>query len=254
MSPAESEERTLREALGVALGQALLPIRDSTGAVGVLFSAGVDSSLLAWELRQRPTLLLCTLGRAGAPDLLAGRAAAEQLGLPWEGLLIGEQELGEVEARFAGELEDLPDVSRTVLLALALAIDRAGPTTLVCGQGVDELFLGYAHYRGLSANEAERRSLEDLERLHRTDWPRTLRIAEKAGKSLVAPYLSGDFERCALQVPIDRRLPRDLPKRFLREWALERGLPAKLAYRPKKALQYGTGVSALIRARRRAVR
>ncbi|MGD0588462.1 MAG: asparagine synthase C-terminal domain-containing protein [Thermoplasmata archaeon] len=254
MEPRRAEERTLREGLSGAFEEALRPIRAPAGPLGVLFSGGVDSSLLAWELRRRPELSLCTIGRSGAPDLVAGRASAEQLGLPWEGILIGEAELASAEVRFSGELDGLPIVSRTVLLALALAVERASPPSLVCGQGVDELFLGYAHYRGLGGAEAERRSLEDLERLHGTDWPRTQRIAEKAGKTILAPYLSSGFEECARRVPVDLRLPQDLPKRFFREWAVDRGLPAELAFRPKKALQYGSGVSSLFRERQRAGR
>jgi asparagine synthase (glutamine-hydrolysing) len=248
-----AENASLRAGLSSAFEQAFRPIHALTGPLGVLFSGGVDSSLLAWELRARPQLKLSTLGREGAPDLVAGRAGAARLGLAWEPLVIGKSELVDFERRFATELDGLPTVSRTVLLALAVAIDRATSTRLVCGQGVDELFLGYAHYRDLASAAAEERSEADLERLHRVDWPRTQRIAEKAGKTIFAPYLSPTFEACARRVPIDLRLPRDLPKRFFREWAVERGLPFELAWRPKKALQYGTGVSALVRARNRAV-
>jgi asparagine synthase (glutamine-hydrolysing) len=249
-----SDVPTLREGLSSAFEEALRPLRASTGRLGVLFSGGVDSSLLAWELRLHPGTLLCTLGREGSPDLLAGRAGAERLGLPWQDLSAGAAEVNAVESRYEGELAGIPAVSRTVLLSLALAIEQAAPTLLVCGQGVDELFLGYAHYRTLAASEAERRSREDLDRLRTTDWPRTQRIAEKAGKAIVAPYLSTAFEEAARQVPVDLRLPRELPKRFFREWACSRGLPSELAYRPKKALQYGTGVATLLRKRDRGER
>ncbi len=133
-------------------------------------------------------------------------------------------------------------------------MERAPPTGLVCGQGADELFLGYAHYRNLSAEDAEQRSLEDMTRLREDDWPRTARLAEVVGKSIVAPYLSPSFEEAVRRVPIDLRLPGAHPKQFLREWAMSRGLPPQLAGRPKKALQYGSGVDALVRSLRRSVR
>jgi len=246
-----SEERILRSELDAAFEEALRPLRAPGGALGILFSGGVDSSLLAFELRSRPELTLCTMGRDGAPDLKAGQEGATRLGLPWEPNVIGELEVAAAESRFASELVGLPPVSRTVLLGLAVAITGARPSRLVCGQGADELFLGYAHYRGLSADEASMRAQEDLDRLLATDWPRTLRIGEKAGKTLFAPYLSATFVRAARAVPTDSRIPREMPKRYFREWALARGLPAELALRPKKALQYGTGVAALVRARSR---
>jgi len=208
--------------------------------------------LLAWELRSVPGLMLCTLGRDGSADLSAGKAGAERLGLRWEGLRVEPGLVQEARERFSKELEPLPPVTQTVLLALALAIELASPPRLVCGQGADELFLGYAHYRGLSAPDAERRSLEDLARLRATDWPRTDQIAHVAGKIVVAPYLSAGFEEAALRVPVDLRLPGDAPKRFFREWAIGRGLPLELATRPKKAVQYGSGVDALVRELRRS--
>ena len=252
MGPVPVDEEKLRGQLSSAFEEALGPVRASPGPIGILFSGGVDSALLAWELRHHPQVFLCTLGREGSPDLRAGRAGAERLGLPWQSLRVGPEEVKVAEARFREELVGVPPVSRTVLLTLAIAIDEATPRGLVCGQGVDELFLGYAHYRQLGEAEAERRSRDDLSRLHETDWPRTQRIAEKIGKKIVAPYLFRDFEEIALRIPIHLRLPRDLPKKFFREWALERGLPRDLADRPKKAMQYGSGVDSLVRAMRRA--
>jgi asparagine synthase (glutamine-hydrolysing) len=254
MDGVPADLRALREGLDSALAEALRPARTAPGALGVLFSGGVDSALLAWELRGRPSVTLYTLGRTVSSDLPAGKAGAERLGLPWEGLPVDRDEVRAAERRFSQELIGIAEVSRRVLLALGIAIAKAGSRRLVCGQGVDELFLGYAHYRGLSPEEAEQRSHEDLHRLHESDWPRTLRIAEKCGKEILAPYLHPRFEEQALRVPIDLRRPRDVPKRFFREWAVERGLPRELAERPKKAVQYGSGVDALVRAMRRPAR
>lgn len=247
MATADQETNEFRAGLNAALEDALHDLRSSTEPVGLLFSGGVDSSLLAWELRLRPNVLLCTLGNEGAPDHRSGRDAAKHLGLPWQSLPVSKDAVHAARARFEEELGGVPPVSQTVLLSLSLAIAAAPPGQLVCGQGVDELFLGYAHYGGLTTSEAERRSHEDLERLLRTDWPRTHRIAEKAGKQILAPYLSRSFIDHALRIPIDVRLPRESTKGFFREWAVGRGLPPELAFRPKKALQYGSGVAALVR-------
>jgi asparagine synthase (glutamine-hydrolysing) len=254
MEPIRVGVGNFQEPLDSAFEEALRPVRTSTGPIGVLFSGGVDSALLAWELRRRPAVLLCTLGREGSPDLRAGRAGAERLGLPWEGLPVGPDEVRRAESRFGDELGGVSPVARTVLLTLAIAIAEASPPRLVCGQGVDELFLGYAHYRNLDAVEAEKRSREDLARLRATDWPRTQRIAESVGKAVIAPYLTASFEECARNVPTHLRLPGDLPKRFFREWAVGRGLPVGMADRPKKAVQYGSGVDSLVRALRRSER
>jgi len=242
---------SLRSALDSALDAAMEPVRSAPGPLGVLFSGGVDSSLLAWDLRSRSDLTLYTLGRERSDDLAAGRNAAERLGLPWVALAADEAGVAEAEARFAAQLTGISPVVRAVLVALAMAIQAAPPPILVCGQGADELFLGYSHFGPLDGAAAERRSAEDLHRLLTEDWPRTQKIAAQSGKLVLAPFLAPAFIERARAVPIALRLPRDLPKRFFREWAVHRGLPAELSLQPKKAVQYGSGVASLLRARQR---
>jgi len=247
MGAPSTELRTLWKGLDDAFERALEPVRGRTEPLGVLYSGGVDSSVLAWELRGEPRLTLCTLGGADSADLAAGRAGAERLGLPWQPMGAAETEVTGTGDRFKEDLSGLSPVSRLVLLSLACAIDQASPGRLVCGQGVDELFLGYAHFRDLDAVQVERRSREDLDRLLATDWPRTQRIAARAGKTIEAPFLDPKFIERASQVPISLRLPRDRPKGFFRDWAIHRGLPPELANRAKKALQYGSGVARVVR-------
>jgi asparagine synthase (glutamine-hydrolysing) len=243
---------SLRAGLDDAIAKALAPLRGATTPLGILFSGGVDSALLAWELRDRQGVSLWTLGREGSDDLLAGKSRATRLGLAWHGMPIGAEDVRAADERFREPLEGSTPVVRAVLLSLALAIERAEPTELVCGQGVDELFLGYAHFRSLSEATSEQRSHDDLARLQDSDWPRTLGVAQSVGTKLHAPYLSPGFVAASLRIPISLRIPRDQPKRFFREWAVSRGLPADLALRPKKAMQYGSGVDALLRGVRRS--
>ena len=254
MSPRPTELAALRANLSSALDDSLGPLREGSAPLGVLFSGGVDSSLLAWELRKRPGLSLWTLGREGSEDLITGRERAARLGISWHGMPINAEDVREADARFHEPLEGTSPVVRSVLLSLALAIELAEPTELVCGQGIDELFLGYAHYQSLNEHSAEQRCRDDLARLRTSDWPRTLRIAHSVGTIVHAPYLSSGFEGAALRVPIAMRIPGDLPKRFFREWAISRGLPSDLALRPKKAMQYGSGVESLLRGLRHSSR
>lgn len=239
------------EELDAALDHALFGLKESRGRLGILFSGGVDSSLLAWELRSRPDVVLYTLGRPGSFDLRAGEHAASMLGLPWVPLPTDRTEVGRMAETLAPRLRDLPPVSQIVLVTLGIALRRAESPVLVCGQGADELFWGYAHYRGLDAVAATRRAEADLLRLHETDWPRTQQIAAQFGRRVLAPYLDPAFESASLRVPAELRLPGNRPKGMFRDWARRRGLPAELAERPKKAAQYGSGVDALYREARR---
>jgi asparagine synthase (glutamine-hydrolysing) len=208
--------------------------------VTVLFSGGVDSGILAWELRSRPATVLVTIGRAGSPDLLAARSASSLVGPTWFGREVDAVDVHRVASKIDREVDSLPAARRSIFLALGLAIELAPPGTLLCGQGADELFLGYSHFRGLTTAQADSRSRADLDRLLDEDWPRTERIARSLGRTIQAPFLDPGFVAASLAVPIAERLPSPIPKAFWRRWARHRGVPGPIADRPKRALQYGT--------------
>lgn len=157
--------------------------------------------------------------------------------------VVGAPEITRCEEEIASELAGVSAPLRSVFVALDLAVARApGPGDLVCGQGADELFLGYAHFRGLAAAPARQRAHDDLDRLLREDWPRTERLAVRRGRTVRAPYLSEAFVTAALRVPVERRLPSPIPKAFFRDFAVARGLPLEIAARPKRAMQFGSGI------------
>ena len=236
--------------MDAALEAALEPFRSEGSEFGVLFSGGVDSALLAWELRTGPRVTLSTVGTPRSPDLSAAAAGAAVLGIPWTPVTVGNPEVLELARQVEGETRGLSPTARSVQVAFALAVQRAPVRTLLCGQGVDELFLGYAHYRGLSAPDAKRRSEQDLKGVLTDDWPRSQRIARQLGKTVEAPFLNSRFIAAALAVPISLRLPQPVPKSFFRDFARHRGLPESLADRPKRALQFGSGVDRVLRRAR----
>jgi asparagine synthase (glutamine-hydrolysing) len=215
----------------------------------VLFSGGVDSGLLAWELRSRPGVRLWTFGLEGSSDPVAARASATVLGLPWGTTGTPEAEVMAMRARIEDWVGVLSPVESSIETAFALAVQTAPPGPLVCGQGADELFFGYAHYQGLGATEAATRGERDLHLLQETAWPRAQRIARWLGRSVTAPYLDPAFVKVAQSIPDSLRFSEGSPKSWFRAWAIGRGLSEQIALRPKKALQYGTGVDRLLRRR-----
>ena len=69
------------------------------------------------------------------------------------------------------------------------ASSRARSDPSFWGQGADELFFGYAHFRRLTLEEAQARQRLDLARLLDFEWPRAQRIAESLGHDLRSPFL-----------------------------------------------------------------
>ncbi|MGP8072912.1 MAG: asparagine synthase C-terminal domain-containing protein [Thermoplasmata archaeon] len=232
----------LDPALEAALGR--LP---TEGPLVVLFSGGVDSGLLAWELRRRSGVELSTFGLTGSPDPMAARRAAELLHLPCHEGRATPEEVRSMRQTIATWVGPLTPTEASIETAFALAVKTAPLGTLVCGQGADELFFGYAHYRPLNASAAAARAEHDLALLREVAWPRAQRVAQELGRTVRAPYLDAEFVEAARAVPAVDRSRADPPKAWFRTWAVRRGLPAEIAFRPKKALQYGSGVDRLLK-------
>lgn len=233
--------------LDAAWELAIAPWRIERGPVAILFSGGVDSSLIAWELRSRPQLTLVTVGTAGSPDLRAAGEAAEALGLPWSPTVVTDSEIHRTASELADETRTSSATGRSVRVALALAVRHAPAPSVLCGQGADELFLGYAHFRHQSAADARARAALDLQRLLEDDWPSSVRVAHRFGRDVNAPYLHPSFIEAAGRIPVEARMPTPTPKALFRAWAHRRGLPSAVAERPKRALQYGSGVDRVLR-------
>lgn len=232
--------------LAVALSRALDALPPAVPR-SLLFSGGVDSGLLAWELRHDSAVTLFTVGLEGSADLEAAERAALEIHLPWVRGVLTDGEVLAMARQIDPETRCLSPTARSVEVALALAVHRAPPGVVVCGQGADELFYGYAHFRGLDEAETRRRGAADLHYLLSEAWPRAQRVAAGMGREIFAPYLDPAFLSEVEQIPVADRRAGTEPKRVLRSFARRRGLPAFLADRPKKALQYGTGVDRLLR-------
>jgi len=240
------------DGLSDALKESCRRSTSAAGRVSVLFSGGLDSSLLAWALRERtPTLV--TVGAPGSVDLEAAEEGARLLGLPWVPFEVERTDVAEFLASEQMVVRELHEPARSVFVTTGLALRRVRDPVAVMGQGADELFLGYAHYRGLDPEEARRVSSEDLARLLDADWPRARELARSLEIDLVAPFLDPKVVAWARDHPGDLRAregePTKLVLRFLAEaW----GVPEALRSRPKKAMQYGSGVARIVRELDRA--
>jgi asparagine synthetase B (glutamine-hydrolysing) len=122
--------------------------RESQHAVAVLFSGGIDSTIIAYEsarlgIRRAFTVAL----NEQAPDALHARVVAQQLDLDWQ-LVIARPAAPEV-AVVAGEIANRSIVEElTMHLHLAAQLQAHGIHIALTGCGADELFIGYEHLLG----------------------------------------------------------------------------------------------------------
>jgi asparagine synthase (glutamine-hydrolysing) len=238
---------TLRDALTEWWAQALRRTADDRQPLSVLYSGGLDSSLVATGLQAFAPLELVTVGARDSADIAAAERGARILQLPWKGRVIDLDDVRRTLHTVAAELNRASPASTPVLLGLALALETASNVRVVCGQGADELFLGYAHFDGLATADAAGLRRMDLDKLLQEDWPLSRSIAGHYGKSLHSPFLEAEFLEHVQMLSIDQLRSGPGRKPLLRQLATDVGLPAELAERRKKAFQYGSGTARLLR-------
>ncbi|WP_135820596.1 asparagine synthase C-terminal domain-containing protein [Halostella litorea] len=235
----------LREALAAALDDAAA--EDGADATAVAFSGGVDSAVVASRL-DAP---LYVAGFPDSHDVEAARDAADAMG---RDLHVVELSAADVEravpavARATGRTNAM-DVS--IALPLFLVAERAaadGYDRLAVGQGADELFGGYA--KVARAPEDPRVAADTVRGARREllgtlpdQLERDVLALRAAGVEPVAPMLDDRVVRAGLSLPGDALVDdRGERKRALRLAARE-FVPDRVAFREKKAVQYGSLVS-----------
>jgi len=221
--------------------------------VAVGFSGGLDSSLIA-KLSSfvKRTVLFSTSVKGSYDDKVSARAA-ELLGLEHVKVVVGRPEIESAVKRVKELLctTSLMDLSiATLLYLLAKSIRENGFDHVLLGQSADELFAGYErHLRIVKKDLFELRKTlqEDLDKLWSRDFPRD-ELSCSLFLEPLFPFASPPLVKYAASLPLRLKIePRkDVRKLVLRELARKIGLPTEIVNRPKKALQYSSGVQKIV--------
>lgn len=204
----------------------------------IAFSGGVDSSLLLQLTKEK--VIPYTFGLKDSPDIRNAISAAKALGVTCRVMEVTPEQA--INAAKSVRKID-PEIRRSdlgfesVLYLVASGIDEK---ILVTGQGADEIFYGYRRF--LNDQESNR---ESLEKLFQITLKREARIAEEFGKRLVTPYLDPEILTLA-DLPKNWSIREGVNKYILRLAASKCGVPEAIAFRPKKAAQFGSGIQKLI--------
>jgi len=236
------------EILDTALEGAVQKSVEELDGFGVLFSGGLDSSLLAKicaDIGVQP--MLVSVYMEGSRDESVVREAASFFDLEHLEKVIFEEEIKAYveEVSEAASTDDPLDLSIGVPLYAGLeAASWAGLESVMCGQGADELFAGYHRYLKMADEKLESELKKDVETIN---IARDKSIASACGIKLLTPYLDESVVELGLQIPVTLKIKDGVRKYILREVAKKRGLPESIWSREKKAIQYSTGVDKLVK-------
>jgi asparagine synthase (glutamine-hydrolysing) len=216
-------------------------------AVGVLFSGGLDSTIIAKIAADYGRVKLYTIGTEGAHDLLVARETAEELSLDWAPILLDEKAIIANLIPLSRLLGDQAPLPLSYEMPLFVVASVSIESILLSGQGADELFGGYSRYLLMDDNQLAEGMKSDIEALLSRGVDGENRIASHFRKQILHPYLHPTVVREASLLPLRQCIDGQSRKVVLRDIAMLLGL-TQVAVRPKKAAQYGSGVMKVMKA------
>ena len=227
--------------------------------IGIIFSGGIDSVLVAYLAAKIVPKVVCyTCGVKGSSDIANARQIAERLGLELKVAELDHDSVEKLVPEVINVIEDANagqvEVALPVYGAVRLA-HQDGIKVMLTGQGADELFGGYSWYAKVAEKEGyrnlRRHMIEDLLLLYKETLEREDKITMAHSIELREPFLDPEVIRVALGIDLRLNVKggRDtLGKHVHRRVAQSLGIPKDIAYRVKEAAQHGSGMHNMIEA------
>ncbi len=222
--------------------------------VAVAFSGGLDSSLVAYlasKLGLKVNLLHVSMENEAETE--EAILASEKLNLPLQVHLYKDSDVEKTLPKVVELIEEADPIKASIGLPFYWAAEQAseaGFHIVLAGQGADELFGGYQRYVTEYCKEGSEKVLKtmfhDVVNIHLSNLERDLKITGYHDVELRLPFASFDVAEFAVGLPIECKIepkPDTLRKLVLRKVALNAGMPSSVADKPKKAVQYSTGIN-----------
>ena len=258
----EEEAATKLRALLIASLEADIP-----EDLALAFSGGLDSTLVAQAAKEnalRPELI--TVGMKGQPEIKHAKAMAKRLSLD---IMVRELSQSDILTSLSDVVHIVESVD-PVLVGVSVPLffvcelaKEMGMECLLAGQLSDELFAGYGRFDDLALKRELRAARNEI-------WTSVLaassndfepgdKLAVSHRLELRCPFAYLLLVQYALKLPTQLKLKiiegRVIRKYILRKVARDWKLPDEVVNRPKKAVQYSTGVQKILlkEARRRGM-
>lgn len=218
------------------------------GKIGIAFSGGVDSTLLAKLCSDlKFDLVLLTIGFSKSHDILFAQQVNQTLSYKHHILEIDSTEFDDTVQNIEKiiSVDNLSWIENGIAfyyiskLANSLGIDN-----IVTANGIDELFCGYNAYREVAdqidflSTMVDRKITNELDMLNAINNVTSIFTVKS-----FQPFLSAPFINFAKQLPFSCKIHGTddlMRKHIIRDAAYSIDIPKLSCFKPKKAMQYGS--------------
>lgn len=229
--------------------------------IGIVFSGGIDSVIVAFLAKQMVPEVICyTSGIRGSNDITNSIEIAEKLDLKLEINELSQNDVEKMIPNIINVIEDdnmgQVEVAIPIYAAVKLAREQ-GIRVMLTGQGADEIFGGYSWYSKIVQKYGYEKILEymikDVQLLYKETLEREDKITMSQSIELREPFLDPNLIDTVLRIDPRLNIQNDgvdvfdtLGKRVHRRLAEKMGIPREIAYRIKEAAQHGSGIHNLL--------
>ena len=220
----------------------------STKADTISLSGGLDSSILAYFLKEKKPKAISVIAKDfPSEDLTYSQIVSQKFKLPLTIIKADTSEILEAVKGTISILKNFNDIEirNNIVMYIAIKFVKAnGFSGIVTGDGADELFAGY--------NFLKKKSEEDLEgeiqRICSIMHFPSQKIGDFFGIRVESPYLDEEVIKLSKKIPVNLKIKTENGQKY-GKWILrktfEHEIPFQIAWREKSAMQDGAGTSGL---------
>jgi len=228
--------------------------------IGVAFSGGVDSTLLAKLVKDMGyDIHLLTIGFQDSHDINFAKEVNQILNFPHSISEIDPEKFKDVSQKINQTIksDNLSwNENSIAFYYVAELAQKNGLRIVVTANGIDELFCGYNSYReAIEKGEDEvMKMMNDKLKNEKEMMVAINAVTAEFGVTMIQPFLLPNFIEYAKKIPVSEKIhgQDDMQRKHpIRELAMDYGVPEVAAQKQKKALQYGSQIhKSLLKSRK----